>query len=63
MNYFFVFQNKTYDQERKGSYLWAPKVNAKGQTKSRWTSMAQVKKGDLIIHSCNKKNSSNKYSK
>lgn len=55
MNYFFVFQNKSYDKERRGSYLWAPKANAKGQTKSHWTSMAQVKKGDLIMHSCNKK--------
>lgn len=47
--YFFVFQNKTYDAEMRGGYLWAPKGNV-----SHWKMMTQVKKGDVIFHSVNK---------
>lgn len=55
MNYFFVFQNKSYEKERNGQYLWAPKRTSSGRKVSSWELMQQVKKGDLIIHSFNKK--------
>lgn len=45
MNYFFVFQNKTYAEERNGGYLWAPKGSC-----SHWKLMQTVCKGDIIFH-------------
>ena len=48
MNFFFVFQNKTYDREKKGEYLWAPKG-----TPAHWKNLRQIKKGDMIFHSYN----------
>jgi hypothetical protein len=55
MNYFFVFQNKSYLKEQAGGYLWAPKRNKNGNRVSHWERMQEVKKGDLIIHSYLKK--------
>lgn len=52
--YFFVFQNKSYDAERRGGYLWAPKSNQDGRRVSHWIMMEEVEKGDIIIHSVNK---------
>lgn len=37
MNYFLVFQNKSYIGEQKGEYLWAPQKNETGQTFHHWT--------------------------
>lgn len=55
MNYFFVFQNKTFEQEMRGGYLWSPKLNKIGNQTSHYNKMTQVKKGDVIIHSFRKK--------
>lgn len=51
MRYFFVFQNKSYHEERSGGFLWAPKVNENGQTFHHWTSMTLLRKGDVIFSS------------
>jgi len=51
MNFFFVFQNKSYIEERRGGYLWAPQKNNLGQTFHHWTDMTKVKKGDIIFNS------------
>ncbi|WP_449603869.1 HNH endonuclease, partial [Paenibacillus sp. Marseille-Q9583] len=51
MNYFIVFQNKSYVEERSGGFLWAPTKNNEGQTFHYWTTMTSVKKGDLIFNS------------
>lgn len=51
MNYFFVFQNKSYKEERKGGFLWAPQKNQNGQRVSHWSEMENVKKGDIIFNS------------
>jgi len=48
---FFVFQNKSYQEESSEGYLWAPKRNDKGHIIAHWDLMRKVKKGDLIIHS------------
>lgn len=54
MNYFFVFQNKTFKEEQSGGFLWAPQRGKAGQRVSHHELMKLVKKGDIIIHSCNK---------
>jgi len=53
-NYFFVFQNKTYDAEERGGYLWAPKSLKDGRNVSHWNRMTEVRKGDVIFHSVRK---------
>lgn len=55
MSYFFVFQNKTYYDEYRGGYLWAPKYGNSGKTKHFWARMKSLRDGDVIIHSYNKK--------
>ncbi|WP_422485418.1 HNH endonuclease [Gudongella sp. DL1XJH-153] len=52
--YFFVFQNKSYDEEYKGGYLWAPQHGDNGRRVSHWELMKVVRKDDLIIHSYHK---------
>ena len=55
MNYYWVYQNKTFEYEREGEYLWAPKKTKNGkQTQHHWTRMKEVKKGDIIFHSLNR---------
>ncbi|QHE63102.1 HNH endonuclease [Rossellomorea vietnamensis] len=51
MNYFLVFQNKSYKEEYKGGYMWAPQQNHLGQTFHHWTDMRNIKKGDIIFSS------------
>jgi putative restriction endonuclease len=51
MNYYLVFQNKSYKEERSGGYLWSPQKNDNGQTFHHWTDMRNVKKGDIIFNS------------
>lgn len=53
MNYFLVFQNKSYHEERSGGYMWAPQKNSSGQTFHHWTDMKNIKKGDIIFNSFN----------
>lgn len=36
MNYFFVYQNKSYYEENAGGYLWAPQRNKAGHRVSHW---------------------------
>lgn len=55
MNYFFVFQNKTFYEEYRGGYLWAPQLGKDSKKKSHWEMMKLVKKGDVIIHSYQKR--------
>ena len=52
--YFFVFQNKSFDAEQRGGYLWAPKSNLDGRRVSHWKLMEEVREGDVIFHSVNK---------
>lgn len=50
-NYFYVYQNKTYDEERAGGFLWSPKY-AKGYSHNAgYDTMKQVQPGDVILHS------------
>lgn len=54
MNYFFVFQNKTFYEEYRGGYLWAPQFGNSGRKVSHWEKMKEVRRGDVIIHSYKK---------
>lgn len=49
MSYFIVFQNKTYNEEREGAYLWAPKRTKSGKEIFHWSNMTKVKEGDIIF--------------
>ncbi|MGF6947888.1 putative restriction endonuclease [Neobacillus sp. B4I6] len=55
MNYFLVFQNKSYKEERTGGYLWAPQKNENGQTFHHWTDMKIIQKTNIIFNSYNGK--------
>jgi 5-methylcytosine-specific restriction enzyme B len=47
--YWWVNQGKTWEQERRGGYLWAPTHAPNGQTKNFWTRMLDVREGDRIV--------------
>lgn len=49
-NYFYVFQNQSFDEECAGGYLWAPKFAKDGTTNHHWSRMKEVRKGDVIFH-------------
>ncbi len=51
--YFFVFQNKTFEVEHQGGYLWAPKPNANGRDIWHWKLMGEVHAGDVVFHIVN----------
>lgn len=47
---FWVFQNKTYYEEKRGGFLWSPKYTINGRRHPGYESMKEVKPGDVIIH-------------
>ena len=49
MKYFIVNQKKTYKEESKGGYIWAPKVNKSGRPERHWESLCKVEPGDVIF--------------
>lgn len=49
MSYFIVFQNKTYKEEKKGGYLWAPQRNKSGHEVFHWSNILKVNDGDIIF--------------
>ncbi len=51
MNYFYVYQNKTYYEESNGGFLWSPKFASGWRTHPGYETMKQVKPGDIIFHS------------
>ncbi|SHH24020.1 hypothetical protein [Clostridium grantii] len=48
MNYFMVFQNKTYNEERQGGYLWAPMKTSAGREKYHWSNMTKINEGEQV---------------
>ena len=52
MNYFYVYQNKTFTEEYRGGFLWSPKTDKRGGPNAGYDTMRLVKAGDLIFHSC-----------
>lgn len=49
MAYWWVSQNQTFRDERRGGYLWAPKVDKSGRTPHHWRTMTSVQPGDIIF--------------
>jgi hypothetical protein len=49
--YYLVFQNKTWEAESRGRFLWAPKYNRNGITCFHWETLSHVRVGDVIFHS------------
>lgn len=49
---FFVFQGSTFEKEFQGGYIWAPITNKAGTLPHHWTRLLDVRKGDIILHSC-----------
>ena len=55
MTIFYVYQGKTYKEEKAGGFVWSPKVNKKGHPIKGYTMMTKIKKNDFILHHCKKK--------
>jgi putative restriction endonuclease len=50
MAYWWVSQNKTYNHERDGQYLWAPNYDKGGKTRPfHWNNMNKVQVGDVVF--------------
>jgi putative restriction endonuclease len=45
----WVNQNQTFNHERQGGYLWAPKRNANGAKNANYEFLTRVEPGDLIF--------------
>ena len=55
MNIFYVFQNKTYNEEFKGGYVWSPQLTINGKKNAGYEIMKEIKEGDFIFHHYNGK--------
>ena len=55
MSVFYVFQGETYEEERKGQYVWSPQLDKKGHKNAGYTMMTNIKAGDFILHNKNGK--------
>lgn len=49
MAFWWVSQNKTFQHESSGGYLWAPQTDSRGNTPYHWKNMEAVLPGDLIF--------------
>lgn len=49
MAYWWVSQNKTFEEEHAGGYLWAPEVDKGGSTPHHWSTMQRLAKGDVVF--------------
>ena len=49
MKYFLVYQNRTYQHESMGEFLWAPQQAENGFKVHHWTRMKEIEPGDLIF--------------
>lgn len=49
MAYWWVSQNRTFTEEQAGGYLWAPKKNKLGQGVFHWSTMKDLRDGDIVF--------------
>lgn len=49
MNYWWVTQNKTFEEEIRGGYMWAPKAQKNGHSLLAYTNVSLVKPNDIIF--------------
>lgn len=48
--YYWVNQGKTFKEEHKGGYLWAPKKDNGGKTPYHWNTMNNLKHNDVVFN-------------
>lgn len=53
MNYWWVNQKQTYNQEVPGGYMWAPKLNAAGSHIRSYDLMRKLVPGDIVFSYAN----------
>lgn len=53
MNIWWVNQGSTYEISMACACLWSPVRTSKGAARTYWNTMAEVKRGDIIVH-CSK---------
>jgi len=51
--FWWVNQGTSYTSARNGGYLWAPRANSTGQTRTHWTNMTLLRAGDRVFHYAN----------
>lgn len=47
---YLVFQGDTYNEERNGQFIWAPKFTKDGRAMHHWDRLLDVREGDIIFH-------------
>lgn len=47
---YLVFQGDTYNEERDGQFIWAPKFTKDGRTMHHWDRLLDVREGDIFFH-------------
>lgn len=47
---YLVFQGDTYNEERTGQFIWAPKFTKNGRTMHHWDRLLELREGDIIFH-------------
>lgn len=47
---YLVFQGDTYNEERTGQFIWAPKFTKDGRIMHHWDRLMDVREGDVIFH-------------
>lgn len=50
MSVYFVNQGKSYNEERRGGYVWSPQYTKSGNKNAGFTTMKSIKQGDFILH-------------
>lgn len=43
---------RSYDEEKNGGYLWAPKKDSLGREHFFWSNMTKINEGDIIFSVC-----------
>ena len=49
MNYWWVNQNQTFDQEINGGYMWSPKTKRNGARNQYYENMKDALPGDIVF--------------
>lgn len=50
INVWWVNQNRSFNEESRGGYIWAPDANVSGGTVPHYDSLLDVRIGDFIVH-------------
>ena len=54
MAYWWVAQRTTFDEDRAGGLLWAPKLNKAKKTPYHWATLERIQPGDFVFSYMNK---------